>query len=130
MERIIVLDHHVRRGDTLTRVAARYGTTVAAVAAANGFSAKRSLRTGEHIRVVPGARSAEVARRATTKGSTAKGKSTLSASTKGSVHTVRRGETLWKIANRYRVTVGELCELNDLSVGSPLLPGMRLTVSR
>jgi LysM repeat protein len=43
---------------------------------------------------------------------------------------VRSGDTLWKIATKYRVTVGELCELNDLSVGSPLIPGTRLTVSR
>ena len=43
---------------------------------------------------------------------------------------VKKGDTLWKIASRYRVTVGELCELNDLSVGAPLVPGMRLTVAR
>ena len=118
--------YRVRRGDTLTRVAAKYDTTVAAVAAANGFSERRRLLTGERIRVVPGARSAEVARRSAKPPE----KRTTVASAKGSVHTVRSGDTLWKIARSYRVTVGELCELNDLSVGSPLLPGMRLTVSR
>jgi membrane-bound lytic murein transglycosylase D len=118
--------YRVRRGDTLTRVAANYDTTVAALAAANGFSTRRTLRTGERIRVVPGVRTAEVARRSA---KPPEKKTTVAAAT-GSVHTVRSGDTLWKIANRYRVTVGELCELNDLSVGSLLLPGMRLTVSR
>ena len=32
------IHYRVRRGDTLTRVASRYGTTVSAIAAANGFS--------------------------------------------------------------------------------------------
>ncbi|HEX5045303.1 MAG TPA: LysM peptidoglycan-binding domain-containing protein [Candidatus Polarisedimenticolaceae bacterium] len=118
--------YRVRRGDTLTHVASRYGTTTTAIAAANGFSARRELRAGERIRVVPGARSAEVARRASKRPSGGKPAPTV----KASVHTVRSGDTLWKIATKYRVSVGELCELNDLSVGSPLIPGMRLTVSR
>jgi len=118
--------YRVHRGDTLTHVASRYGTTVSAIAAANGFSAKRELRAGERIRIVPGARSTEVARRAAKRPTGGK----QVASVKTSVHTVRSGDTLWKIASKYRVTVGELCELNDLSVGSPLVPGMRLTVSR
>jgi membrane-bound lytic murein transglycosylase D len=123
--------YRVRRGDTLTHVASRYGTTTSAIAAANGFSAKRELRAGERIRVVPGARSAEVARRASKppKGRPTGGKA-AAPTVKASVHTVRSGDTLWKIATKYRVTVGELCELNDLSVGSPLIPGTRLTVSR
>jgi len=122
--------YRVRRGDTLTHVASRYSTTTSAIAAANGFSARRELRAGERIRIVPGARSAEVARRASkpSKGRPTGG--TSAATVKASVHTVRSGDTLWKIASKYRVTVGELCELNDLSVGSPLVPGMRLNVSR
>jgi len=118
--------YRVRRGDTLTHVASRYNTSVPAIAAANGFSAKRELRAGERIRIVPGARSADVARRAAQRPA---GKPVAS-TVKASVHTVRSGDTLWKIASQYRVTVGELCELNDLSVGAPLVPGMRLTVSR
>ena len=118
--------YRVRRGDTLTHVASRYNTSVSAIAAANGFSAKRELRAGERIRVVPGAHSAEMARRAAKRPTGGKQNATVRAS----VHTVRSGDTLWKIATQYRVTVGELCELNDLSVGAPLVPGMRLTVAR
>jgi LysM repeat protein len=120
----------VRRGDTLTHVASRYSTTTSAIAAANGFSAKRELRAGERIRIVPGARSAEVARACVQAFQGRPSGSTRPATVKASVHTVRSGDTLWKIASKYRVTVGELCELNDLSVGSPLVPGMRLNVSR
>jgi len=45
------------------------------------------------------------------------------------VHTVRRGETLWRIASLYNMTVEELCSLNSISRHATLYPGTRLSVS-
>lgn len=46
----------VRRGDTVSAIAARHGTTVAAVVAANGLDARASIRAGQSL-TVPGAAS-------------------------------------------------------------------------
>ena len=43
-------------------------------------------------------------------------------------HTVRRGDSLWKIANRYGTSVKRLCNLNGISSRSTLYPGMKLRV--
>ncbi len=42
-------------------------------------------------------------------------------------HTVERGDTLWSIAQRYRVSVSQLRRLNDLQ-GSKLVPGLELRI--
>lgn len=42
-------------------------------------------------------------------------------------HVVRKGETLWSIAHRYHVTIGELKRWNDLS-GEDIRPGEKLRV--
>jgi LysM repeat protein len=47
---------------------------------------------------------------------------------KAVVHTVRRGDTLWRIADRYRITVDALCALNNIAKDITLLPGTRLTI--
>jgi LysM repeat protein len=44
------------------------------------------------------------------------------------VHTVRSGDTLWRIANLYRTTVNTLCRMNDISRHTTLYPGVQLTV--
>jgi membrane-bound lytic murein transglycosylase D len=49
-----------------------------------------------------------------------------SAAVSGKRHTVRSGETLGSIANKYRIKCQVLCELNDLSTQSMIKPGMTL----
>jgi LysM repeat protein len=44
------------------------------------------------------------------------------------VHTVRRGDTLWRIARLYQTSVGMICSLNDISRNATLYPGVKLTV--
>ena len=43
-------------------------------------------------------------------------------------HVVAKGQTLGRIAKRYRVTVDELYELNHLHRGQPIKPGMVLVI--
>jgi LysM repeat protein len=45
------LEHTVRSGETLWRIARRYGTTVRALAAFNGIDAARPLRIGRTLRI-------------------------------------------------------------------------------
>jgi LysM repeat protein len=44
------------------------------------------------------------------------------------VHTVRRGETLYRIADHYQVTVDQICTLNRITPDGVLYPGTRLTI--
>jgi LysM repeat protein len=44
-------------------------------------------------------------------------------------HEVRSGETLYKIAKKYGMSVDELCRLNNISSNQTILPGQKLLVS-
>jgi membrane-bound lytic murein transglycosylase D len=118
------LTYRVRRGDTLYAIARRYDTTPRSIAAASGIAVNKLLRIGERLTVVPGVRSSSEARRIATGGSAS------DAATGSLVHTVRRGDTLWRIANLYKTTVNMLCRLNDISPNTTLYPGVRLVVQR
>ncbi|MBM7583618.1 spore germination protein [Bacillus pakistanensis] len=44
------------------------------------------------------------------------------------IHVIQRGETLWQIANRYRVNVSQIVDANELSDPNRLLVGQSLVV--
>jgi membrane-bound lytic murein transglycosylase D len=118
------LTYRVRRGDTLYAIARRYDTTPHSIASASGISVNKLLRIGERLTVVPGVRSSSEARRIAT------GAPSGGGSGGGLVHTVRRGDTLWRIAGLYKTTVQTLCRLNDISPHTTLYPGAKLIVQR
>jgi LysM repeat protein len=43
-------------------------------------------------------------------------------------HTVRRGESLWSISEKYNVTVQELFRWNGLRKGGRIMPGKKLKI--
>jgi LysM repeat protein len=43
--------HRVSRGETLTGLAHRYGTTIPAIQQANGMARRTTIRTGETLRI-------------------------------------------------------------------------------
>jgi membrane-bound lytic murein transglycosylase D len=94
--------HTVRRGETLTSIAERYGTTAHAIARTNGRNVRQVLHVGDRLKIAPPA---------------------------ARMHTVRRGDSLWDIAQLYATTIENLCAWNAISRSAPLLPGMRLTVA-
>ncbi len=100
--------HTVRRGETLSGIAEKYGARLAALCRLNNLSTKSTLRIGKKLKVPAGRRS--------------------EARQRYVYHTVRRGETLSGIAEKYGTTVGSLCRLNDLSVKSVLRAGKKLKI--
>lgn len=44
------------------------------------------------------------------------------------IHVVQRGETLWSIANRYRVTIARIIEINELAYPNQLVVGQSLVI--
>ncbi len=101
--------HTVRRGETLSRIAKKYGTTVSAIAGANGIKNYHRLRIGQ-VLAIPG-----------------EGYS-LAPQNPG-IHTVKRGETLSGIAKRYGVKMDDLAAWNDMPPGRTLYAGQKLIVA-
>ncbi|MFQ5889462.1 MAG: LysM peptidoglycan-binding domain-containing protein [Gemmatimonadota bacterium] len=121
-ERVTWLVHTVTRGQTLSQIARRYGTTVTAIRAANNNVRPRRLQIGQKL-VVPRSgkpSSSLLARSSRRAPRPPEGPTTV---------TVRRGDTLWAIARRYNVTTRQLMAWNGLT-SSLIRPGDRLTVGR
>jgi LysM repeat protein len=102
--------HTVRPGETLSAIAVRYGTTTAALAAANDLADPDRIQAGTHLRVP----------------SSVSSRSTGAPSTH--VHVVRAGDTLSGIAARYDVPLAGLLKANRRSASSLIHPGDRVTV--
>ena len=110
------ISYSVRRGDTLFGIARRYNTTARNIAEASGIAMNKTLSVGERLTVVPGRRTAS--------GTGRSGERRADTLT----HTVRRGDTLWRIATLYRTTVNVICSLNGITPNTTLYPGVKLTV--
>lgn len=107
----------VRRGDTLSHIAVRTGTTVGALRAANGLDARGFIREGQRLTVPGGGGGAAVAP-AVPAAATAGGTST---------YTVRRGDTLSQIAARQKVGLTALRAANP-GISDRLQIGQRVSV--
>ena len=98
--------YRVRMGDTLYGLARRYHTRVSTIQRINNMPRRRVLLAGQKIKM-PYYNHFK------------KGKKLAK------THIVRRGENLHSIANRYRIKVSNLQQLNNLS-GSTIYPGQTL----
>ncbi len=110
----------IRDGQSLWSLAAQYGTTVDAIAAANGLSNARTIRTGTSV-VIPGATAA----RPTPKKMVAR---TSKPGTKTVVVRIYNGQTVWDVAQAYGVSVEEIVAANGLSSPDFVRAGQRLVV--
>jgi membrane-bound lytic murein transglycosylase D len=110
------LVHRVRRGETVGRIAARYGTSVSAIARANNMRNANRIRPGQKLRV-PRTRAAAASSPVTTAGAPSK---TID-------YTVQRGDSLWRLAKRFGTTVGEIKQTNRLK-RDRLTIGQRLKI--
>ena len=104
--------HTVRSGETLGRIARRYGTTVDAIAAANGIANARYIYTGQQF-VIPG--TAPVAAPTEAAPAPEATAPAPAAAPGGVVHTVGPGETLGRIARRYGTTVDAILAVNPVA---------------
>jgi len=105
----------IKRGDTLTRIAAKYRTNVDTIIKANKISRRRSLAIGQKLRVPLG-----------------RGSDMLSFTddaVSGKKYRARKGETLKTIAKKFNTNTAQLKKINNLT-SSLLYEGQILKVTK
>lgn len=102
----------VRRGNTLSTIARKYGMNTAELKRLNGLKSNR-IKPGQKLKVRLSRGSA----------------STAKSRTRYSTYTVRRGDTLSTIARKYGIGTAELKKLNRLK-SNRIKPGQKLKVRR
>ena len=101
----------VKRGDTLSHIAQRYpGVSARQLQAWNGISRPRSLQPGQKLKVfaAPAVQPAQ----------------------EPIAYIVRKGDSLSKIAKKFRVTLKELLAWNNLRKSDTIYPRQKITVYR
>ncbi len=106
----------VRRGDTVWDIARAHGVPVSRLRAANGLSRRALIHPGQKL-VIPGGDARTASAHPT--GSPPR--------LEGGTYTVRRGDTLFDIARKFGITVGDLRRANGIR-GSRIHPGEVLTI--
>lgn len=94
--------YSVAAGDTLWKIAQKFGVTIDSIVKANNLDASKYLTIGQKL--------------------------TIPASVNNTVYTVVAGDTLWKIAAKYNVTVNDIVKANNLDVNGYLSVGQKLSI--
>ena len=122
-ERVRFGTHVVRRGDTLSRIAARYGTSVAALTSANRISRRSLIHPGQVLTVpVPPGSGGRTIRNAQRR--------EIVAEDGQEIYIVRRGDTLGAISEAFGMGLSTLRRVNGMSSrATRIYPGQQLIVT-
>lgn len=104
------ITHVVQRGENLFRIALRYGTTVQAIASANGIANPALIYVGQRL-VIPSS-----------------GTQPPSQPSGGTTYVVQRGDNLYRIALRYGLNYVYLAQYNGIANPSRIYVGQVLRI--
>lgn len=128
-ERILWRYHNVKKGETLSVIARRYGVAVNDLTLANKISTKTSLKVGQELLIpMSGGTRAPVATKVASSAPKAATASKTTQTTNPSTYKVKRGDTLTSIAAKFNVTVNDLKKWNKLT-SSRLDIGQKLALA-
>ena len=96
----------VKSGDTLSGIAAKYGTTYQKLAAINGISNPNKIYPGQKIKISGGS----------------------SGGSSATYYTVKSGDTLSGIAAKYGTTYQKLASMNGIANPNKIYPGQKIRV--
>ncbi len=114
--------HKVRRGDTLSRIAARYEVSMQDLMDINRLRSRHRIRAGQVLRLPRQEAAAP-------EHLLAANSSTGPAVLVGGDYTVRRGDTLSEIARQFGVSERDIITANALSSGDQIFAGQTLRVA-
>lgn len=120
------ITHVVQRGEILSRIAQRYGVTVAAILAANDIPNPNRIEVGDVLQIWTDDLSTVQPSATTTTAEVSAPVPEPVAST--TTHVVQRGEHLSGIARRYGVRWTAIAELNGISDPNRVFAGMTLRI--
>jgi peptidoglycan lytic transglycosylase D len=109
------VEHFVRSGESFWSISQKYNVPLRSLASWNGMAPRDTLSIGQKLVVWSDNAPASVAT------------STISTTRKLN-YTVRTGDSLYLIANRFRITVADLLRWNNIDKNKILRPGQRLTM--
>lgn len=107
------IEYTVQRGNTLSGIALRYGTTVGEIASINNIRNVNLIFPGQILKIPTN--------------STVQGNETRA--TGKIIYTVKPGDTLSGIALRYGVTVNQIVSLNNIRNPNLIFPGEKLRIT-
>ena len=119
------ITYRVKSGDYLGRIAINHGTTVAKIKKWNNLKSN-DIRVGQRLIIYRGGKAPATTSSSSTKTTTTTSSSAVSG---GTTYTVKNGDALSKIAEKYGVTVSQLMEWNNLSSNNIRI-GQKLIVSK
>lgn len=123
-ERLSHQRYTVKRGDTLSSIASRHGTSLQALQSTNRISNPNRLSVGTILLIPPnGATAPPTSQQSKPKSSKPKSprKQTLT-------HTVQRGQALSSIAEQYGMSTSEIMSLNGIRNANRIYAGQKLKV--
>ncbi len=120
------LTHKVRKGETLSTIARRYGTSINAIKRANRLKSTRYINAGWKLKIPVRKKYASTRKTARPTISSKKGTPKVRPPI-SKRYAVRKGDSLWKIANRFRTTTKAIQTENRLS-GTALKIGQVLKI--
>ncbi len=105
----------VKRGDSISEIAAKNGVSTAALLKANNLTMKQAAKIQPGRKLTIPAKSGSAAKEAAAQSTT---------------HTVKRGESVARIASRYGVTTDDILKANNLTMkqAAKIQPGRQLTI--
>jgi peptidoglycan lytic transglycosylase D len=124
-ERITWKQHKIRKGESLSQIAARYQTSVTALKETNRLRGSR-IRAGRSL-LIPTAKEASKFYTLSADARKFKGLK-KTGDGKRYIYSVKRGDNLWDIGRHYGISVTQLTQWNGISKKSLLKPGQKLAV--